>query len=46
MMKFVNKVRYRIIGRDGSNVRELQRVTRSSIIELPTQRSTDCTEET
>lgn len=35
----------RIIGRGGSNVRELQRVT-GSIIKLPTQGSTDGTEDT
>lgn len=35
----------RIIGRGGSNVRELQRVT-GSIIKLPTQGSTDDTEDT
>lgn len=35
----------RIIGRGGSNVRELQRVT-GSIIKLPTQGSTDGSEDT
>lgn len=35
----------RIIGRGGSNVRELQRVT-GSIIKLPSQGSTDGTEDT